>query len=88
VRLGEDRWAFRAANGLFLSPRRAGEVTADAQAPGEREALTVERRSGGRVALRTVDGTYLTRGRRGGDLLLADARSAGEAETFLLTTAY
>jgi len=88
VRLGEDRWAFRAANGLFLSPRRAGEVAADAQAPGEREALTVERRSGGRVALRTVDGTYLTRGRRGGDRLLADARSAGEAETFLLTTAY
>jgi hypothetical protein len=82
VRLGADRWALRGANGPFLSPRRNGDLFADAPSPGDREHLTVVERGGGRIALRTVDGFYLTGGRDGLARLRADARTPGDAETF------
>jgi peptidoglycan/xylan/chitin deacetylase (PgdA/CDA1 family) len=84
VDLGANRWALRGANGLFLSPRRGGEVIADALSLGEREVLTVEHRGGGRIALRTLNGSYLTRDRGDGARLLADAPSPGERGTFRL----
>lgn len=79
VPLGADRWALRAANGLFLASRNGGEVIADAQAPGSAVSLTVEPRGGKRIALRISEGTYLS-GTRG--LIRADAPVAGENETF------
>jgi peptidoglycan/xylan/chitin deacetylase (PgdA/CDA1 family) len=82
VNLGANRWALRGASGLFLSPRRSGEVLADAFSPGERETLTVEQRGGRRVTLRTIDGSYLTRGRGETALLRSDAPSQDEPETF------
>lgn len=75
VNLGANRWALRGSNGLFLSPRRSGEVFADALSPGERETLTVEPRGGGRVTLRTIDGFYLTRDRDKTALLCASRPS-------------
>jgi hypothetical protein len=86
VNLGANRWALRGAGGLFLSPRRGGEVFADALAPGVRETLTVEPRGGGRVALRTVDGSYLARSRDTSALLRAEAPSHADLEAFRIIT--
>ena len=80
--------ALRGANGLFLSPRRSGEVVADAPSLGQREILEVVHRGGGRIALRTIDGCYLTRSRDDIAQLRADAPSPGEPETFTLSGAH
>jgi peptidoglycan/xylan/chitin deacetylase (PgdA/CDA1 family) len=82
VRLGGNRWALRGANGLFLSPRRNGEVFSDAPSLGDRESLEVVHRGGGRFALRTIDGCYLTVTRDGPARLRADAPTPGDPETF------
>lgn len=82
VELGANRRGLRGANGLFLSPRSSGEVVADADSLGERETLTAEVRVGGRIALRTIDGSYLTRGRDDTAHLRAEASSPGEPEMF------
>jgi len=82
VGMGPDRWALRAANGCFLSPRD-GEVLAVAPFAGERETLTVEGRGGGAIALRTLDGRYLGQAPSGENRLRADAPRPTERATFL-----
>jgi peptidoglycan/xylan/chitin deacetylase (PgdA/CDA1 family) len=56
--LGNDHWALRAPNGLYLSARTEGHVSADALFLGEREIFRVEHRPAG-IALRTSRGDYL-----------------------------
>jgi hypothetical protein len=56
--LGNDHWALRAPNGLYLSAHTEGRVSADALFLGEREILSVEHRPAG-IALRTSRGAYL-----------------------------
>lgn len=82
--LGADRWALRSPHGLFLSPQRQGYVVADAVAPRAREILKVEQQAEGRIALRTIDGTYLRRDPNDGARLRADSTARGEAETWTL----
>ena len=56
--LGDDHWALRGPNGLYLSAHMEGHVSADALFLGEREIFSVERRPAG-IALRTSRGAYL-----------------------------
>jgi peptidoglycan/xylan/chitin deacetylase (PgdA/CDA1 family) len=84
VDLGEDRWAIRGANGLYLSPRPDGEVVADAPSLSEREVLAIEHLGKGRIAMRMVDGSYLTRAGGKVSRLLANASTHGERETFIM----
>lgn len=58
VDMGPGRWALRAANGCFVSPR-GGEVLAVAPFAGDRETLSVENRGDEAITLRTIDGRLL-----------------------------
>jgi len=81
VEMGEGRWALRAANGCFLSPKD-GELLATAPIAGERETLTVETQADGAITLRTVDGRHLGQGSDGDNRLRAFAPIATDLETF------
>ena len=78
--LGNDHWALRGPNGLYLSAHMERQVSADALFLGEREIFSVEHRPAG-IALQTNGGSYLTRG------LEQDVRLSkrGEPTTFVVT---
>jgi hypothetical protein len=80
VDLGNDHWALRAPNGLYLSARPEGQLFADALFLGEREIFTVEQCTAG-MALRTNNGRYLTKS-ADHDVRLS---RRGEPTTFLVT---
>jgi hypothetical protein len=77
VHLAINRWALRSANGFYVSLHPGGEIRADAVRPGEQQGFTVVQIDDHRVTLRTVDGSYLTRGTDQNVLARAAATSPG-----------
>jgi peptidoglycan/xylan/chitin deacetylase (PgdA/CDA1 family) len=82
VDLGRNRWALRAIDGLFLSPRGREETVAGTPVIRNSEIFTVEDLGERRIELRTIHGTYLSRPPCESGVLLAQAPRRGECEVF------